>query len=270
MFKLRLNLIHYGAMVKRYLALILSDKLSFITLLLQAPIMVVLIKLTCNKDFSYYNAMMTLFVVVVIITTMSILNSYREITKEREIIKREVQSGLDTKSYIISKITVQSIIALYQSIVIASGVLIFVDVPLDPNPGYRIFMLYFVCFLTYMASVSFGLCISSIVKSSDSAVLPVLFIIVAQVVLSGALMDLPKEISFLSVITIAKWSCGALGGIFDIKGIYLSYYGGNENPYDPLRGIYNVDFRLCILMLVMFIVVFLLLSIIFIRRNLKK
>lgn len=270
MFKLRLNLIHYAAMVKRYLALIFSDKLSFITLLLQGPIMVVLIKLTCTKDFSYYNAMMTLFVVVVIITTMSILNSYREITKEREIIKREVQSGLDTKAYIISKITVQSLIALYQSIVITTGVLIFIDVPVSVNPDYRIFMMYFICFLTYMASVSFGLCISSIVKTSDSAVLPVLFIIVAQVVLSGALMDLPKEISFLSVITIAKWACGALGGIFDIKSLYLEYYGGVENPYDPIRSIYNVDFRICILMLVAFIIVFLLLSILFIRRNLKK
>ncbi len=277
MFSIKLNLNHYFALVKRYFSIIISDRLSFITMLLEGPIMVLLIKLTCSKDFTYYNAMMTLFVVVVIIITMSILSSYREVTKEREILKREVQSGLDTKAYILSKITVQAIIALFQTVIISTGLLVFIDIPLSPNEGvydggYRIFMLYLICFLTYMTSVAFGILISSILKSSDSAVLPVLFIIVSQVVLSGALMDLPKGIEWLSFITIAKWALGALGGVFDIKGMYHTIYPDEIYPIkpEPLRAIYNTDFSLSIIILITLLVLCIIISMVILKRNLKK
>lgn len=277
MFKLKLNLNHYFALVKRYISIIISDRLSFITMLLEGPVMVLLIKLTCNKDFTYYNAMMTLFVVVVILITMAVLSSYREVTKERDILKREVQSGLDTKAYILSKITVQAGIALFQTLIIASGVLIFIDIPLSPeqgvnDAGYRIFMLYFICFLTYMASVSLGMLISSVLKSSDSAVLPVLFIIVSQVVLSGALMDLPVGIEWLSFITIAKWALAALGGVFDIQGMYNTMFPEEIYPIrpEPLRAVYQTDLGLSIVIIILLILLCVILSMVVLKRNLKK
>lgn len=99
--------------------------------------------------------------------------------------------------------------------------------------------------MTYLAATSFGILISSVLKSSESAVLPVLFIIISQVVLSGALMDLPKNIEWLSSITIAKWSLGALGEVFDIRGLAQNYQFGPQ----PLRAIYETPFAardLCI------------------------
>lgn len=265
--KARMNLLHFRAMTRRYISIILSDKLSLLTLLLQAPLMLFIIFLTCSKEFTYFDAMMTLFVIVTVAITMAILNSYREVCKEREILKREYDAGLDSISYIMSKITVQSLICLFQTIIIVSGVLTFINFNFaEDRIVYQIILFYTIIFLTYLASTSFGILISSVLKSSESAVLPVLFIIISQVVLSGALMDLPKNIEWLSSITIAKWSLGALGEVFDIRGLAQNYQFGPQ----PLRAIYETPFAAGICVLIGIIVLCCILSILSIKRNVYR
>lgn len=271
MAKLRMNHLHYRAMTKRYISIILSDKISLFALLLQAPLMLVIIFMTCSKEFNYYDAMMTLFVIVTIAITMAILNSYREVCKEREILKREYDSGLDGIAYIISKLTVQSIIALLQTIVIVTGVLSFINFNFTPDQqAIQITLFYVIIFLTYMASTAFGIMISSVLKSSDSAVLPVLFIIISQVVLSGALMDLPKNIEWVSTITISKWSLGALGEVFHIKDLANNYMVGPAVVPQQLRAIYNTPFIAGILVLIGIIIFCSIISIVSIKRNTKR
>ncbi len=267
--KIRMNNLHYRAMTKRYFSIILSDKVSLITLLLQAPLMLLIMYLTCSKQFDYYNAMMTLFIIVTVAITMAILNSYREVCKEREILKREYDSGLDRIAYIFSKMTVQSVIAFLQTLLIITGLLAFIDFNWNPDTKiYQILLFYLVIFLTFLAADAFGIMISAVLKSSESAVLPVLFIIISQVVLSGALMDLPENIEWLSFITIAKWSLAALGGIFDIKMLAKTYpiENGIIAP-QPLRHVYETPFSAGIIVLVAIIGVCMVISVLSISKN---
>lgn len=271
--KFKMNTLHYFAMTHRYISIILSDKISFATLILQAPIMLLIIFLTCKRDFTYYNAMMTLFVIVIIAITMAILNSYREVCKERDILKREYDAGLDSIAYILSKISVQSMICLLQTIVIVTGVLLYIDISFDPGTALQtILLFYLVIFLTYMASTSFGIMISSVLKSSESAVLPVLFLIISQVVLSGALDDLPDSINWVSFITIAKWSLAALGGIVNIKDLARYYDPLNSGLIkpQPLREIYETPFIIGFIVLICIIVICTIISIVSIKRNTKR
>lgn len=269
--KIKMNHLHYRAMTKRYFSIIFSDKLSLCTLLLQAPIMLLIIFMTCSKEFGYYDAMMTLFIIVTIAITMAILNSYREVCKERDILKREYDSGLDSIAYIMSKITVQSIIALLQTLVLVSGVLSFIHFNFTPGHEFvQILLFYVIVFLTFLAATSFGIMISSVLKNSDSAVLPVLFIIISQVVLSGALMDLPKNIEWVSTITISKWSLGALGFVFDIHGLAQNYDVGGMIVAQPLRLVYETPFLASILVLIGIIVVCSVISILSIKKNTKR
>jgi len=271
--KFKMNTLHYFAMTYRYISIILSDKLSFITLILQAPIMLLIIFLTCKKDFTYYNAMMTLFVIVTIAITMAILNSYREVCKERDILKREYDAGLNPISYILSKITVQSIICLFQTLIIVTGVLLYLDINYDPGKEFQTILLFYVIiFLTYMASTSFGIMISSVLKNSESAVLPVLFLIISQVVLSGALDDLPKSIEWVSIITISKWSLGALGQVVNMRDLARYYDPTNTGIVKPqnLREIYETPFLPCLIVLLSIIFICTIISIISIKRNTKR
>ncbi len=275
----KINFVHFKTLILRYINIIFSDKLYLTTLLLQAPIMVFVIKLTCQTNFTYYDGMMTLFIISCIATFMGILNSYREICKERDVLFREYKVGLNAPGYVLSKFFVQGLISLYNTIIIVIGCIIFTKIPIfnQDDSFYRLLMFIIIIYLTLLASSSLALMISSIIKNSESAILPVLIIIISQVVLSGALTDLPANISFMSNFTISKWTVSGLGSIFDIPNIAKNHViGFNKELNVPitypqsLREIYYIPLYINILVLIGISVVSNFLSIIFIRISNRK
>ena len=117
----RMNLMHYRVLVRRYFKQIFTSLGTLLPLLLQAPVMLLIVYLVCQREaFTMKTpefltgANVILFMLVVMSALMGILNSYREICKEREVLSREVFGGLDISAYVLSKFSVLAAVGLFQ------------------------------------------------------------------------------------------------------------------------------------------------------------
>lgn len=249
------NFIHFKVCVKRYYQLILSDKVSAVMLMLQAPIMLIILSMVCPRDSfahpeSMWNADNAMFIIVVMCTMMGLLNSYREVCKEREILSREYDAGLDMTAYILSKLFVLGSVCLIQSLIMFAGSYAVIDFP-TTYPVFSQILYWLSLFLVMLTASITGIFISSVLKSSDSAVLPVLFILIMQVVMSGNIVKLEGFLSIFSAICISKWGLSALGQVFNRNGLFpeipelaLDYYN------TPLIQSYIALLILCVLLTV--------------------
>ena len=259
--KVLVNVNHFKALCKRYFALLFSDKVSFFMLLFQAPIMTFIIDFACNKPFNgYLESEMTLFVIATVCVIMATLNSYREICKERDILIRETNAGLDSSAYVLSKVVVQGVICLFQALIIVLGTSLYFDFKITKVYSYINY--YFFTFLILMAATCVGLFISAILKNSDSAILPVLFIIIAQVVLSEAIIQLPKNFEFLSYFAITRWALGGYGHIFNFQRF--------KDAGVPVSCAFNSTYATCVLVLIGICILCIILTIITVKRLRKK
>lgn len=230
----KMNGIHFLALSGRYARQIVSSK-SFFMLLLQVPVMLLIIgvmyKVDCFVpvvtewgttigDIVMANA--TLFVIVFTGSLMGLLNSYREITKERDILAREVNGGLDVVAYVSSKLFVQGVIAAGQAVLLCAGTLLFIDFGW-PHPFLDIPLMFLVEFLVILSSAALGLTVSAAVKKSENAVLPILIIIICEVVFAGVFIELPQPISHIGMLFPARWGCAVLGNLLHLNTYNAAY-----------------------------------------------
>ncbi len=138
-----------------------------------------------------------------------------EIVKERAIFKRERAVNLKVTAYVLSKVFVLSLFALFQ--VVAVLAILQIKVSLDfpgiilKNGALELFITFF---LAVFASILFGLFISAIVPSTDVVLYAILFQLFVQIILSGSLF--PLESNIASKLTIAHWTMDALGSTVNI------------------------------------------------------
>lgn len=207
----RMNVRHFKTLTCRYLRQITGKPASFLMLIAQVPIMLIILYITYFED-SFTKAEMapfantTLFIIVFIGSLMGLLNSYREITKEREVLAREMAGGLDSTAYVMSKLVVHGGIALFQGCLFILGSLLFIDYGFK-NPAVDVFVVMLTESLVIWVSAAMGLFISALVKNSESAVLPVLLLIICQVVFSGTLFELDAPASYIG------WACPSMWGV---------------------------------------------------------
>ena len=237
---LRMNMLHFRVLTVRYFRQILTSIPTLLPLLLQAPVMLCIVALVYQdgaffapprEEIGYVTpdatiANTTLFVLIFMSSLMGILNSYREICKEREVLSREVYGGLDVTSYAASKLAVLATIGMVQSIMLAGGSLIFIDFNLA-NPWIDIPVYIIALFLTNVSVTALGLLISALLKKSESAILPVLLVIIMQVVFSDCVIPLSGAATWFYWITPTRWGTSILGKQFRINEIY--YY---KESYD--------------------------------------
>ena len=98
----RMNIRHYHVTMRRYFRQILTSPAQLLPLIFEPIAMLIILLLVAEKDAflaknsaSVTSANIILFVLVIMAAMMGLLNSYREICKEREVLAREVFGGLD-------------------------------------------------------------------------------------------------------------------------------------------------------------------------------
>ena len=265
--KLFVNVTHFNALCRRYVALIFADKLSLFTLIFQAPVMVLLMFLALKSDFTYKEAPVTMFIIACVCVIMATLNSYQEICKEREILIRETNAGLDSTSYVLSKVFIQGIICLFQALILVIGTSLFVDFNITSIGSYLNY--FFFTFLILLSSTCIGLFISALLKNSNSAILPVLFIIIAQVVLSGAIIDLPENLHFLSIFAISSLALGGYAHIFDFAGLAHNIEVQTGFPV-KLKPVFTQSYATCVLVMIGISLLCVILTVLLVRKLRKK
>ena len=228
----------FTVLVQRNLRLILNDKLTMASLILQAPFMVLVIKMVVDPDCFTSNLInigsrTALFIISDMAAFMGTLNSYREICKEREIILREASVGVSLLAVVLSKAFVLLLIEDVQAAILTFGFVRIVHIPqnhllLDTNVEIFVSIL-----LMLVASSAIGLLISAIFKSGESAILVVLVLMIGQVVFSGILFTLTGVAAQIAAVIVCRWGMGALGASTDLNSRLAWLKQGFDSPmYD--------------------------------------
>ena len=163
-----------AVLISRNFQLIWNQKLTLGSLILQAPLMVLVIKLVGEPDCFTSNLInigsrTVLFIVCAMASFMGLLNSYREICKEREIIFREASVGVSLLATVLSKAITLFLVEAVQAGILTAGFVEIIHIPqnhllLDTNVE-----IFITIFLLMAASSAMGLLVSASLKSSEAA-----------------------------------------------------------------------------------------------------
>lgn len=264
----------FTTLASRYWRLIRNDSGALFFQLIQGILVALLIWSVAAADsFSLSgirNAPTTLFIMSIAATWLGMLNSSKEIVKEKRIFGRETRYGIGPLPYVLSKFAVLGLMGVWQIL----SLLVFILIRFQLVSQYGTFgrlLPDFIQFLSLipvewfitlelqlLAGLSIGLLISSISKTIDQATLLMFLPMLIQVLLAGLLFD----VGALSWISFTYWGISALGNSMNLASLFAQA-GKASDPVldtlnlsgDPLRLI------LCWLMLIIMIVIFLSLSV---------
>ncbi|MCS6873090.1 MAG: FHA domain-containing protein [Pyrinomonadaceae bacterium] len=193
---------------RRYLDILLSDKLNLAILFLQAPIISFLTFLVVDdnqtRDFLY-------FVLSLVSIWFGTSVAAREIIREKTVYKRERMFNLGLLPYVFSKVFVLSLVVGLQCLLLFLPLKLFSFLDLTSMPGefFGIPQLW-VMFLTALVGIALGLFVSAVVKTSEMATSLVPLILIPQILFSG-LVGVPSGLNkLIGVAMPATWSFDAI------------------------------------------------------------
>lgn len=232
-----------GVYVKKFFGLFWNDK-SWKSILFGVAISLIISLVVEDGTFEYWSSTQSgCFAIVSACIWVGIFNSIQNICKERAILKREHRSGLHISSYVIAHMIYQSVICLAQSIVMTIVCSIFIkhfpDQGIIFGPGFlEMFISFFL--ITYSADV-LGLMISSIVKTTTTAMTVMPFILIFQLVLSGVLFTLSGTVEKIANLTISKWGMQAIGSTGGMENDNMFFSIASKNLYTLPTDSMNYD-----------------------------
>jgi len=210
--------------------LILRDRLNLTLSLLTAPISISLITLVLKDKAPFVvgnqpdPALASLCLRVLFVFTcaglwVGLSSSLQEIVKESAIYLRERLVNLGLFAYLGSKLTVLSLLAIAQTVLIVAVILIGFKAP-DPKLISWFLGVGVTNFLTLVASFSLGLLVSATVKNSSQANNALPLLLLPQIIFSGVLFKTEGNVSkFLSWFTLSRWSVGGYGILVDVDSL---------------------------------------------------
>ena len=197
----------------RNIKILTRDRFSLILMLAAAPVVglldFVLASVLGRDPLSFANGSLfdvntISFLLPVNAVMVGALAQMREIVKEADIYKRERLVNLKILPYVLSKVWVAGMLALYQ----AGAYLLIRYLAFDmPGGILEIGLFYISLVLAIMAGMMLGLFASALSPNANAVPLIVILLIIPQVVLGGALIPLP---SALSTPTSTRWAYQAL------------------------------------------------------------
>jgi ABC transport system ATP-binding/permease protein len=208
---------------QRNLAILTRDRINLLLMLAVAPLIGLLDLLTWRKPlFSTADGTpsltVTMFFTTVLFAVMvGSLPTMREIVKEIDIYKRERMIGLQIFPYVLSKVWLSVILALYQAgVFLFFKVIAVSDFPTDPN---ILLGMYFTLVLAFIGGMLMGLLGSAISPNPGVAPLLVLIFLLPQIIFGGGVFPLdtfgpPGQV--LNRLTLTKWPFEVLVTLSDM------------------------------------------------------
>ncbi len=233
-------------LTRRYLDLVLRDKLLLTVLMAVMPIIGALVLLVSDANWlvgnpadeierqlaaglatgessaTYAvvgNSQTLLFIMALAAVLLGLFASVYEIVKEKSIYRRERMVTLRIVPYIASKVVVLGVFALVQCLLLMVVINLKVDYPkagiLLPAP----IEMYITLFLGTMAAILMGLLISALVPNTNTVIYIVFLVLFFQMIFAGVLFDLPGITDRFSNLTLTRWSMEGLGAVVDMEGL---------------------------------------------------
>jgi ABC-type multidrug transport system ATPase subunit/pSer/pThr/pTyr-binding forkhead associated (FHA) protein len=226
----------FSTLVRRYAAVLAADRRTVVLLAVQAPVFGLLYYLLIGPGrlSTRYGSQATMLVWLLVIgaTWLGTSNSIREIVKESAVYQRERSVGLPISAYVASKVALLAPLTIVQSVVLVLVGTFRQQLPaVDPDgflhiagsgsvlPSVRLELIVGVA-LAGLAAMSVGLLVSSLVDSSDHALVLLPVILIAQVVLSVPFF-VPSSgiLADAGAVSSAQWGMAATASTVSLNAI---------------------------------------------------
>ncbi|MCS7283696.1 MAG: FHA domain-containing protein [Anaerolineae bacterium] len=223
-------------LTRRYLNLVVRDRLLLTVLLAVMPVIALLLLLIAEPhwlvgdslaeierqlaqvavgqsvSYSVVGKSQTLLLMLALAAVLlGLFGSAYEIVKERPIYLRERMVTLRLLPYLGSKVAVLGIFALLQCLLFLLVVALKIRLPKEgvllPAP----IEMYLSLVMGAWAAILLGLMVSALVPNTNSVIYVILLLLFFQIIFSGALFELPEGTRGLSVLTLSRWTTEALG-----------------------------------------------------------
>ncbi len=195
----------------RNLAVLFQDRTSLLITLTMAPLLAMLDFITWDRHLfdptrgDANEAITMLFVSTLVAMMIGAMTTMRELVKEEEIYRRERMIGLKLWPYILSKVGVGALIALYQ----AGPYLLVKELAVNwPGGGWLTLGFYITFALAIFGGMILGLLVSAVAPNQNSAPLLIILFLVPQIIFSGGIQPVdslgwPGQLA--NSLTVIKW-----------------------------------------------------------------
>lgn len=159
-------------------------------------------KMFVEKEFTRTG----MFAIVTAMIWVGVFNSIQNICREREIIKREHRTGLHISAYVAAHMIFQAALCAVQAVLMLVIFGFFMEPPSEGVVTGSYYIDAFICFfLVLYAADMMGLAVSSVVKSTTTAMTVMPFLLIIQLIFSGSIFPLTGPAQKVSALTISKW-----------------------------------------------------------------
>jgi ABC-type multidrug transport system ATPase subunit/ABC-type multidrug transport system permease subunit len=208
---------HTVALTSRYARTFGRDRRTVATLLGQAPVMALLIcllypsHLLALPDRQPTRSAQFVFLLVTAALWLGLIDSCREIVKERSIILRELAAGVRLDAYLIAKSSLLFGLAAVQCVLLVA--MATAIQPLHAQPSAYL-SLTGLLILTSWTTVAIGLVVSTLARSVDQATSLIPLLLIPQLLFGGALVAFARmgaAIKALADLMVSRWAFAGAG-----------------------------------------------------------
>jgi len=253
-------------LTRRYLDLVLRDKLLLTVLMVVMPIIGALVLLVSDANWlvgntaaeierqlaadlaagesstTYAvvsNSQTLLFIMALASVLLGLFSSGYEIVKEWSVYQRERMVTLRILPYIASKMMVLGFFALIQCLLLMLVIGLKVDYPKGGIFLPASVEMYITLVIATLAATLMGLLISAIVPNTNTVIYIVLLVLFFQMIFAGVLFDLPGTTDRFSSLTLTRWSMEGLGTSANIER--LNDLTRTRFQPDPITEVVSTD-----------------------------
>jgi ABC-type multidrug transport system permease subunit len=171
------------------------------------------------------NADQALFIMAIIAVLLGGTNGMREIVKEASIYRRERAVNLGIIPYMLSKVVVFGLFALFQSAALL--LIVYAFEPFQNSIMMPVLLeVYITLALTALAGLMIGLAVSTFATNEDSANSLLPFILIPQINFAGVIIPLKDwPLQVIAMILPTRWAITALGSS---AGLHSDKLGGDR------------------------------------------
>jgi ABC-type multidrug transport system ATPase subunit/pSer/pThr/pTyr-binding forkhead associated (FHA) protein len=210
---------HTAALGGRYARTLVRDRRTLMVLVGQAPIIGLLIALLYPShllalpDRQPARSAQFVFLLVTAALWLGLIDSCREIVKERSIILRELAVGVRLDAYILAKAGLLFLLAALQCVLLV-GVASLVE-PLHASLAAYL-LLTGLLILTAWSTVALGLVVSALARSVDQATSVIPLLLIPQLLFGAALVPFARmshPMRVLSDLMVSRWAFAGAGHV---------------------------------------------------------
>jgi ABC transport system ATP-binding/permease protein len=208
---------HTATLGARYARTMTRDRRTLAILLGQAPVMALLIgllypaHLLAFPDRQPARSAQFVFLLVTAALWLGLIDSCREIVKERSIIMRELAVGVRLDAYLLAKASLLFLLTTIQCVLLVAVATAIQ--PLHANIGTYL-SLTGLLILTSWCTVSLGLVVSTLARSVDQATSLIPLLLIPQLLFGAALVPLARmsaAIKPLADLMVSRWAFAGAG-----------------------------------------------------------